>query len=304
MKWFWSLTCVLPSRWRKRFYHHTCPHDTKVRACRATKHFSMPWKSERNASVDVGRVESLMSHPSFSWPATALWSSVCSKKKKKCSCCICSHASILRLGHWSPPNVSTWGHGFCFTDASLWCLYLDQNLLRAQQTMCSVPVVLGKPTPGWQHCLVPVCVVQARCSSVATSSCQQWPRMNSGWIQSLSANCRGCARGAGRAVTQIYAQKWACNVGGQGDSNMCVVEGKEPLSLLIRVELDHGLMLFSKGQELGREAAAEYSNKWLVSEECPAVSMEQLCHFSANPLRTIRKEDKMSAALLGLPLRV
>jgi len=85
---------------------------------------------------------------------------------------------------------------------------------------------------------------------------------------------------------------------------MCVVDGKEPLSLLVCVELDHGLMLFSKGQELGREAAAEYSNKWLVSEECPAVSMEQLCHFSANPLRTIRKEDKMIAALLGLPLRV
>ena len=63
-------------------------------------------------------------------------------------------------------------------------------------------------------------------------------------------------------------------------------------------------MLFSESQALGREATAEYSNKWLVSEECPAVSMERPCHFSANPPRTIRKEDKMSAALLGLPLRV
>lgn len=42
----------------------------------------------------------------------------------------------------------------------------------------------------------------------------------------------------------------------------------------------------------------------LVREECPAVSTEQPCHFSANPPRTIRKEDKVSAALLGLPLRV
>lgn len=54
----------------------------------------------------------------------------------------------------------------------------------------------------------------------------------------------------------------------------------------------------------GSGQGSEYSNKWLVSEECPAVSTEQPCHFSANPPRTIRKEDKMSAALLGLPLRV
>lgn len=160
------------------------------------------------------------------------------------------------------------------------------------------PAALGKATPTCPQ------VKRAQCSSVATFSYHQQPRVISGWIQSLSANCRGRARGAGRTVTQIYAQKWICNMSGKGDSNMCVVEGEEPPSLLIPIELDRGLMLLSKGQALGREAAAEYSNKWLVSEECPAVSMEQPCHFSANSLRTLRKEDKMSAALLGLPLRV
>lgn len=69
----------------------------------------------------------------------------------------------------------------------------------------------------------------------------------------------------------------------------------------LQVKLDHCLMLFSENLVLGREAATEYSNKWLLSEECPVISMEQPCHFSANPLRTLRKEDKMSAALLGLP---
>lgn len=84
-----------------------------------------------------------------------------------------------------------------------------------------------------------------------------------------------------------------------------MAKGKEPFfHFWFQVWLDHCLMLFSERLVLGKEAATEYSNKWLVSEECPAVSTKQPCHFSANPPRTIRKEDKVSAALLGLPLRV
>lgn len=96
-------------------------------------------------------------------------------------------------------------------------------------------------------------------------------------------------------------------MGRQGaDKHVCMAKRKIRASFPFEfhVGLDCSLMLYSESRVLGRKAAAEYSNKWLVSEECPAVSMEQPCHFSANPLRTIRKEDKMSAALLGLPLRV